>query len=323
MKKMKLNEQYFIIKNLSDLLLAGFNIKQSLHFLKSLNNYSETINAMCLCLANGNTLSESVKPYFNKDIYNQIVISEKHGDIICCLKEISQFIELRLQQQRKIRDLLFYPLLLIAVLCGVIVLINKVILPQLGDMVTINHYDLSTMYKCLLFIGVLMLIIISYYFHCSPLQKRNLIAKMPLIGPIYRSYIGYFLSMQLKLMITNGRDFKDILVLLADLNSNTLLYALGEKLQMIAQNGGEFNELINEYAFIPIEFHNFFQQGNSIDNILKNLQAFSKIKFAELVRTTNHLTNLVQPLLFLIIGIVIITAYMGVLIPIYSSLKGI
>lgn len=323
MKKIKLNEQYFIIKNLSDLLAAGFSIKQSLQLLKSLTNHHKTINDICIQLSNGGSFSSSIKPYVDKDIYNQLIISEKHGDIIGCLKEVSQFIDLRLSQKRKIKDLLFYPILLVLVLLIVIILINNVILPQLGDMVTVNQYDLSTMYWFILFIGVLILICVIYYYNCSPLQKRNLIAKMPLIGPIYKSYMGYFLSMQLKLMITNGRDFKDILLLLTNLNSKTLLYELGEALKVTAEQGGDFNDLIDQYAFIPFEFHNFFQQGNSMENILKNLQAFSKIKFAELMRSTNRLTNLLQPLLFLIIGVVIIIAYMGVLIPIYSSLKGI
>lgn len=323
MKKLSLNKQYYLFKNLSDLFNAGFTIKESLQFLSEVGNRQSTIKKISNNLSEGNTFSNSIAGLVHNEFYNQIMISEKYGDLSSCLSALSCFIEVKLKNKSKIKDLLFYPIILVIILLGIVYVINTFVLPQLSSINSMQHYNLGWLYSLLLFIFAGIIIVAVMYKRLPLLRKRDVIARIPFIGKIYKAYMGYILSLELKMLIQNGIDLKNILNILKDFKTNTIMYLLGEKARQLANRGEDVDKLTKMYSFVPSEFNGFFHHGSKVSEILIKLEVFSQIKFEEMNRRSNQLINLIQPLLFLFIGICIVLAYLVVLMPIYSSLKGI
>ncbi|MBC6388767.1 hypothetical protein ERK14_04200 [Lactobacillus kunkeei] len=323
MAKLSLNKQYYLFKNLSDLFSSGFTIKESLQFLSEVGGRQSTIKKIVNKLSEGNSFSSSILGLVQNDFYNQIMISEKYGDLSSCLSELSHFIEVKLKNKSKIRDLLFYPIVLVIILIGIVYAINSFVLPQLSSINAMQHYDLSWLYVILFFAFLVMLTIFIMYKRLPLLRKRDVISRIPFIGKIYKAYMGYILSLELKMLIKNGIDLKNILKILKDFKPNTIMYSLGVKARHLANKGEDIGKLTKIYSFVPSEFNGFFHHGSKTSEILVKLDAFSQIKFEEMNRRSNQLINLIQPLLFLFIGICIVLAYLVVLMPIYSSLKGI
>ena len=323
MEKLSLNKQYYLFKNLSDLFSAGFTIKESLQFLSQVGGRQSTIKKIANKLSEGSSFSDSIVGLVHNDFYNQIMISEKYGDLSSCLAELSHFIEVKLKNKSKIKDLLFYPIVLVIILIGIVYAINAFVLPQLSSINAMQHYDLGWLYMILLCMLMGILIVSVMYKRLPLLRKRDVISRIPFIGKIYTAYMGYILSLELKMLIQNGIDLKNILSILKDFKPNTIMYLLGEKARRLADHGEDVGQLTKMYSFIPVEFNGFFHHGSKVSEILIKLDAFSQIKFEEMNRRSNQLINLIQPLLFLFIGICIVLAYLVVLMPIYSSLKGI
>lgn len=321
MKKLSLNKQYYLLKNLSDMFNAGFSVKQAFRFLRDLNNVNFIQNMEERLIA-GYELSSVLEKYIDNDFYNQIKISEEHGDVTNCLVEISKFIEIKIKNKKKIQDVLFYPIFLLMILIIAIVAIDQLVLPQLGTTGSVHTRLLDKMDFFIPLLFSLILILGMLYLWLPLLKRRNLIASLPIIGKVYKSYMAYFLSMQLHLMLSNGMENREIVKILQEFKSGTVLSELGAELKNAADNGQNMVQIAKKYKFVPSEFIAFFKRGSDENELSRNLNAFKKIKFEEMMRKINHLINFIQPILFLLVGLGIVIAYMSVLMPIYNSIKG-
>lgn len=194
MEKLSLNKQYYLFKNLSDLFSAGFTIKESLQFLSEVGGRQSTIKKIANKLSEGNSFSDSIVGLVHNDFYNQIMISEKYGDLSSCLAELSHFIEVKLENKSKIKDLLFYPIILVIILIGIVYAINSFVLPQLSSINYMQHYDLGWLYIILFCMFMGTLIVSVMYKRLPLLRKRDVISRIPFIGKIYTAYMGYILD---------------------------------------------------------------------------------------------------------------------------------
>ncbi|MCL8496152.1 hypothetical protein M9195_06675 [Apilactobacillus sp. F1] len=82
------------------------------------------------------------------------------------------------------------------------------------------------------------------------------------------------MSLELKMLIQNGIDLKNILIILKDFKPNTIMYLLGEKARRLADHGEDVGQLTKMYSFIPVEFNGFFHHGSKVSEILIKLDAF-------------------------------------------------
>lgn len=323
MKKLNLKRQYVLFKLMSDLLNAGYNLKQVIQFIKEMDNCVKEYDYIENQLLSGKSFSDSVDGLINAEFVNQIMISERYGNLAKCLSELSKFIQRRIQNESKIKEVLCYPIVLIMMLIFTVFAINELVLPQLNNVSTINQYDFSMLY---VFVGIVIITLLGlayFYNKLSILEKRNYICRIPFIGRIYQSYIAYVLSMELSMLLSSGMELIQVVRILKTFKKNTLLNVLGIELSKCAKVGEEVTKLINKYRFLPSEYNSFFTSGKTINDIQDELIIFSKIKFSDMNKQVNRLINMIQPILFLIIGVCIIVAYLLVLAPIYSSLKGI
>ena len=175
MEKLSLNNQYYLFKNLSDLFSAGFTIKESLQFLDEVGGRRATIRKIANKLSEGSSFSDSIVGLVHNDFYNQIMISEKYGDLSSCLYELSHFIEVKLKNKSKIKDLLFYPIVLVIILIGIVYAINAFVLPQLSSINSMQHYDLSWLYVIVFCLLLGSSAVLFMYKRLSLLRKRDVI----------------------------------------------------------------------------------------------------------------------------------------------------
>ncbi|MCL8496369.1 type II secretion system F family protein, partial [Apilactobacillus sp. F1] len=166
-----MNKQYYLFKNLSDLFSAGFTIKESLQFLSQVGGRQSTIKKIANKLSEGSSFSDSIVGLVHNDFYNQIMISEKYGDLSSCLAELSHFIEVKLKNKSKIKDLLFYPIVLVIILIGIVYAINAFVLPQLSSINSMQHYDLGWLYIILLCM-LMGILIVSVMYKRLPLLRK-------------------------------------------------------------------------------------------------------------------------------------------------------
>ncbi|GAQ02035.1 competence protein ComG [Companilactobacillus farciminis] len=97
---------------------------------------------------------------------------------------------------------------------------------------------------------------------------------------------------------------------------------LGNKFIQELQQGKSLIQMIKEEPLLPDQLQVIIQAGESGPQLAQDLLLISELKFEETKQELKKLLNLVQPILFGIIAIVIVVTYLIVLMPIYGMMKG-
>ncbi|UTC07451.1 hypothetical protein [Latilactobacillus curvatus] len=64
-------------------------------------------------------------------------------------------------------------------------------------------------------------------------------------------------------------------------------------------------------------------KGSPLQQMAKEVDLLAVIKYDELQRQLKQKVNWLQPLLFILIGIIIICTYLSILLPLYHTMEGI
>jgi competence protein ComGB len=100
-----------------------------------------------------------------------------------------------------------------------------------------------------------------------------------------------------------------------------LIFALGQRLNSALIKGSSLKRIVTANKFIPREIVTFMSSGETVPEMANSMAAYAKLMFEEIINRTNRLIGLIQPAMFLIIGVTIVFTYFQLLLPIYDSVK--
>ncbi|MCF6515828.1 hypothetical protein GSH19_06675 [Lactobacillus sp. S2-2] len=324
MNSVNKKEQMLILNTLYNLLKTGVPLKQSINFMKVMfPKFLSDLIDIEMSLRRGSSISDSLDFLLENDILNQLIIAEKQGNFINGLKEIIDFLKLKKLQIKKIKDLMLYPIMLCFILFLILFSINTFIIPQFDmDNSSSNFYLTYIIFGCFLIIFTTTIIFYYHFKKLNSLSKLKILLKIPLLKLLLKDYLGYYLALNLSLMLKKGLEVKDIINVCMNFDEKSLLRELTYELDESMSQGNSYSLIIEKYSFIPDEFKVFLEQGNSKTEISYNFLVYSKLKFQDLINKSNKLITFIQPLFLLVIGIVIVIAYLKIMLPMYGSIKG-
>ncbi|EHO48578.1 type II secretion system F family protein [Lentilactobacillus kisonensis] len=328
-KRWRTLEQANFFDSLANLLKMGFQLTRALEFIAETDKQlAAGVIQLNNRLATGDSFSASAQALIDVQSYYQLLIAEKHGQLSDVLEELAKFDRLKMKQMKKIKTMLVYPLFLCFILIVLIVMIHVYVFPQIEALMpsvntTKPDYLGMTLVNVVLGGTVLTLAGSFLYWRRQTILKRTqMIVRVPIIGTLYQKYIAYYLASNLATLLRNGLSVQEIYQTLNAFNSHSLLYALGQQLNEALIDGQSIKQMIARYRFIPQEIIKFMGSGNTIAEMANSMSAYSKLMFDDMILTTNKMIGFIQPAMFILIGITIVSTYFQLLIPIYSSVKG-
>ncbi|MFZ2353164.1 competence type IV pilus assembly protein ComGB [Paucilactobacillus nenjiangensis] len=329
--KLSTNEQSKMFVLISDLLKVGFSLQQAITFLQTLLPKHENIlQQVDEGLSQGQLFAQSLRPFISKDIYYQLVIAEKHGDLQDCIERLGQYLAVRVKQKNTLKGLLQYPIILLSMLGVLLIALKIFVFPELETWQ--NQDQAVTPTKHLYVVGfalcgVFALAVAIQLWHKwrqqTTNQKIQLMCRLPIIGESYRLYYAYYLVTNFSLLLSNGMGMKSICQMFASFDEESLLHQLGISLNQILAEGNKPELLLKEYSYLPMELIIFVNKGETPKELGKQLEAFSNVLFKRLTSSIEKLLTMIQPLLFGVIAVVIVLLYLSIMLPIYHSMKGI
>lgn len=98
---------------LSDLLSAGFSLRQSLISIQNIMpEFYSVSHKVKKNLLMGTKISDALKENISKSTYYQLLIAEQHGEMEKSIKQLGSLLERRVEQQNKLKSLMVYPMIL-------------------------------------------------------------------------------------------------------------------------------------------------------------------------------------------------------------------
>lgn len=336
-----LKEQADFLKKVGELIERGYPIAEAAHSLtyQMKKVQKEEITQSLEDLKEGFPFHKILLDMgFNRTLIGFVYFAEQHGSLADAFRDGSEMMLKRDGEAQKLKKLLFYPVVLLFLTFFLFFFVEKIILPQYTFLFQSMNLSSNFFMKFVYFIGemfpfvllflVLILVFALYYYFMkfrryTPLKRRTLLASLPIIGAFVRLFTTHYFSIQMSYLLRGGLSILEALKLFEHHMKHSFDRQLGKEMQEQLSKGVRFEEMLKQYTFFERELSFIVKHGHENGKLEKELLFFSKYCMSKLESKMEKIFKIVQPVLYSIIGIIIVSMYLAILLPMFQLLDGI
>ena len=320
------------LKLLAESLQNGFTLENSLHFLMTVTpKRQKEIKEMKRQLLRGKTLADSLSYLRLSSAQKaQLSFAEVHGDIVGTLNRMAQQMSDKERQQQHLAKVISYPILLLMFLSGVVMGMKFYVLPQLTELYedsSNTNIGLQIVNHSPLIIAVSLLLILVTYLVASLFLKRksaiyqaNWLSQLPIFNKFLKSYYTSLFATEWGKLLTQGMEFRDVVLIMNQKGYTPLMREMAVTIEERIEKGVSIEGPIKEWQFLKPELNLIILQGEVKGNLGKELLIYGNKEWLSLIDLAEKKMRFLQPLMFLLIAILIISVYGALLLPIYSGM---
>lgn len=307
-----------------NLLSSGFHVSEMIHFLERSKLVNQTfVTTMRECLSQGQSLSQMLATlHFSESVITQIALSDYHGNICQTLELITKNLQSKEQVRHKLIAVSTYPLILVATLIVMIIGLRNYLLPQVDTQNvagSILHY-LPNIVLLSTVLGIAICYLLRHYFRRkSALYYFQKISCMPCIGKFVKLYLTAFYAREWGNLIKQGLPLSQIVILMGN-QEDRLFREVGQELLTEMQLGTSFHKTVASYNFFMPELALMIEYGEIKDKLGDELLLYSEASWQSFFHRLDTALNLVQPIIFLVVALMIVLIYAAMLLPIYAQM---
>ncbi|WP_462420737.1 competence type IV pilus assembly protein ComGB [Salinicoccus sp. Marseille-QA3877] len=336
--KLRTYDGHFLLK-LSTLMENGFTMYNALRFL--LEQYdvlkTNTKEAAGRMIDDGEKLSSILEILgFRKSIIIQVTFAEIHGEMINNLKESALYLENRRNTFSKLIKSIQYPLLLVSIFIVMLIILNYTVIPQFQSLYNSIGTEaegivsvLTVMLELLpnivigiiiaLAISVLIVILIIKF---APVDIQiKILLKVPLVKFYVVHYHTYRFSREFGYFINNGLEVKEIIALFKNQSLSTYLNYIAIKIEQKLNQGYSMSAAVKNIPILDEKLSVFISHGELNSEVGKELVIFSEYTLEKIIMRIENLTKRIQPVIFSILGVLIVCLYLVIMLPIFQMMS--
>ncbi|MFH5812144.1 type II secretion system F family protein [Companilactobacillus sp. FL22-1] len=324
-KKIKRTQQAEYLLIISKLLRNGFSLSQSINCLRLLDLENKVLERINNDLHSGKMLSQALQHLqLPSVIYNQLIIAQEHGNIALAIEQTGQLMQTQTKQKNKLKELLIYPCFILAFLLTMLVGMKLFIIPQLQVAGGGKNIDLflGLLLGIILFTGIAF-VIFSWKMHQkAEYQRAQILVKLPFVGKIYLNFFQFIILQGLGMQLASGMNLYEICESNNRFQKDSIQAFLASRFIDNVMNGQGLLNLIEEEILLPKQLRVLLEAGESGTQLADDLLLLAELKFEETSQGLKKILNMIQPVLFGVIAIVVIATYLMILLPIYGMMRG-
>ena len=324
-KRLSTSKQQKIIELFKNLFSSGFHLAETIHFFeRSALIEASYVARMRAGLTAGQSFSSMMASLgFADHVLTQLSLAEAHGNINLSLEKISAYLENMAKIKKKLLEVASYPLILLTFLLLIMLGLRHYLLPQL-DQQNLASQLISNLPQIFLFASlgllVLSLLALFYYRRSSKLTFFSFLARLPFIGYFTRSYLTAYYAREWGNLIGQGLELSQILALMQK-QASALFRDLGYDLAHKLENGQEFSRAVAQYPFFKQELALIIEYGEVKSKLGSELELYASKTWEEFFSRLHASMNLIQPLVFLFVALMIVLLYAAMLLPLYQNME--
>lgn len=292
----------------------------------------------------GTSFSEalaSIPKVFDLFYVNMVKAGEASGKLSEALNYLADHLEREYNLKAKLKGAMSYPLLIVAMMVGIIFLMSFYVLPQLTTMLQESGQELPFITKIIikstnfirswigigLTLGMVGLLFVLFKFSKTPegkIKKDKNLLKMPIIGKFLKMvYVSRFAE-NLSTLISGGLPIASALEISGAVVGNSIYQKVIIETTDNVRKGESISSSLKKHpALFPPMFTAMVLVGEktgTLDTTLLNVVIFYR---AETERALESLLRLLEPLLIMILGGGVGVLVASILLPMYNSITTI
>ncbi|PRO66687.1 type II secretion system F family protein [Alkalicoccus urumqiensis] len=319
--------------NTASILREGYSIKEAVMLLDTFlsGRTVDWLHELEEDMAGGSTFSEPLaKAGFPAETVHLIKMMESHGSLIEGLEQAGELLQSRSRTQKQLRQVMYYPMFLCISVLVLAAALLQGILPQFRGFFDAVDYELPWMTKVLLFAadwllgpaffaaaaagGALFLIMRRK----TAMERVGAALKVPGLKGYMQRILTYYFCAQLAPMMKQGRSLQESLRIIEE--EAVLPFFQLEAAQYLAylSDGEPFEDILRSRECYVPQLADVWSIGGLKGSQAQELQTFAGYMFRQLSEKTNRFVALIQPIVFCVIGGVVILLFMSMMMPVFS-----
>jgi len=339
-QKVKLEEQVILCRQLYTLIKAGVPILRGLTSLAETSE-NQTLKSTLLQIVediqSGRELSMAMARFpeiFSNLFVSLVRVGESTGKLDQAFFQLADYLELERETRERIKTATRYPLVVIATIIMATVVINIWVIPAFADAFARFNAELPLMTRVLLassefmvtfwphillgLIGAMLGFRFWYRTERGNYVFSKLILKTPLVGSILKKAILGRFARALALSMKSGVPLVQALSVIAGVVNNAFVserilgmrdgIERGDSIFRTAAATGLFTPLVLQMIAIG-------EETGAIDDLLDETAQHYE---AEVKYDLSKLTDAIEPIIIVIVGIMVLVLALGVFMPMWD-----
>lgn len=342
--RVKAKDRIIFTRQLSTLIGAGLPLVQSMRTVRgqvSSKALQDIIDSVIASVEGGSTLSSAFGAH--PKVFNQVYVSligagESSGTLDETLERLANQQEKDAAIASKIRGAMIYPLIVMAVVLGVLVFMLTTVLPQVGSLYKDLGKTLPFLTQALLAISNfatnfwwLVILILggagyaAFNYSKSSTGRRELDGlkmRTPVFGKLFMKVYMARYARTLGTLVRSGLPLLEALDITKDAVSNVLVAeTIEESIKQVRGGKALSTSIENKKTFLPLvpQMIKIGEQSGTIDQMLDRVASFYE---AEVDDEVKNLSTTLEPVMMVVLGLTVGLIVLAVLLPVYSLIGG-
>lgn len=331
----------FFTRQLSTLIDANVPLVEGLRTISRQTSklaFSKVVSEIAEAIEGGSSLSKAFAIYpslFSPFFISLVRAGEVSGRLETTLLYLADYLERSQSLNSKIRGALAYPIFVIFALIVVTIIMVTTVLPNLlsilkeagaqelplATKLLIFGTDFINKYLYLILIVIFALILLFFRYTKTKEGRDkldNLKLKLPIIGGTVKNLYIARISETLSTLFKSGVPVLEALIIASDVVGNKVYRDIILEAEKSVRAGGTISAAFSQYKEIPPIVSSMLAIGEKTGKTDFMLEHIFKFYKSEADTTIQNLSQLIEPILVLILGLAVGILVAAVLLPIYN-----
>lgn len=335
-KKWSTKIQSDFLLQLSELLNEGFPLYDAIHFLEMTMPHQRTdFETIKDNLEAGSDFVQAITAYgFEQRTLTQLHLAIQHGDFIQTLDYCAAYIKKIEKQRRTFIKVMIYPLFLVFMAISMLFIVRRFMLPTLESLGETSNtltklilWYLRYLPQLFLVAAIGILLIVGafkwYWRRNDALSKAVFIAKLPVIGRFVRLYYTFYFCKELANFLENGLSLTHMIEELKKQEYDELLAELARQMEASFFAGYSLPVFISGIPIFTTELVWMMHQGELTSQLSVKLNFYAESCFKNLITRLERMIALIQPIMFLWVGLLVVLIYLTLMLPMINLMTGV
>lgn len=331
-------EKKALIGSLATMLTAGISILEAVDSLleDSKGNQKKVLTVLRDDLMQGQHVWEAFSKFpnvFSKVTINILKASEEAGNLDETLKDITNNIQKEMEFSDKIKSAVMYPLLIMVVFVGVLLMILVVVVPKISTVFLRLNVDLPLPTRIMIFVSNLLLkqtipfvigiigaiVGLVFLYRTNKRIIFNVLFALPVVSELVKEIDLTRFSRSFYHLLSSGIPINTALELCRDVVLRRDIADMIMNSRDMVLSGKRFSEGMKAHKkIVPTIMIKMIEAGEKTGTLDKSLLEISEYLDYQVSSTLRTLTALLEPVMLVVVGVLIGGMMLAIIAPIYG-----
>jgi len=336
----KLHDLTFFARNLATTLSSGITLLRSLEIIayqtESLK-LEKVLGGCCREIRNGLSFCEAIAKYpkiFSTLWVGIIRVGETSGNLPFVLDKLADYLEMRMDFERKIKSALVYPAILVVAVTGAILVFVKVIFPKFSALFEQFDIEFPTATKVLfevsgfmekhfvfIVIGFIGIIVLGVFFGRRPEAKKmwdQVSLKIPVINNMFFHLCLERITSTMHILLDSGLPLVYTLEITAQSVGNSVFEKKIVSVSQRVKDGHSLSEEFSKQGIFPLLISEMAKIGEETGNMPDVFERIAVHYRKELTTYVGCIISAFEPLMIIVMGVMIGGIVLALFLPLFK-----